>query len=208
MNALHQILLATVLVLHSGDRIVVEGEVQEANGVVTFRSAGVLYSLPASEIASRTDSDAVSNAPASPVRRLRVSSAERDRLLNELAGNRGGTPPAPPPELVLPTDAELAQRKRDEWSWRREARMHEETLRRAKEELQLLEEKVARLEDEIRTLTNRGFKPRQFTWQTTQLAYTIELIPAARLEVTRAERALAQFREDARRLGVLPGWLR
>jgi len=37
---------------------------------------------------------------------------------------------------------------------------------------------------------------------------TLDQIPAAELEVTRAERANAQFRDDARKQGILPGWLR
>ena len=35
-----------------------------------------------------------------------------------------------------------------------------------------------------------------------------EIFPAADVDVQRAQRAYDQFREDARRQGVLPGWLR
>jgi hypothetical protein len=88
------------------------------------------------------------------------------------------------------------------------SRDHEESLRRAYEDLELLEETILQLQGEIRTFTNLGYKPHQFTYQATRLARAREQIPFARLEITRAERALAQFREDARREGILPGWLR
>ena len=37
---------------------------------------------------------------------------------------------------------------------------------------------------------------------------TLEAIPSAQLEVQRAEREYDQFRDEARRRGVIPGWLR
>lgn len=214
MNAL--ILLLTVatstLVLRSGDRITVEGDLREANGVVMFRMNGQLYSVPASEIALRTNAVEV-ETEAEKIRRLKVSTEERDRRLRELEQNHTGTPasreqlhitPAPPP----PTDAERAEEKREEQTWRRMAREHEESVRRAQEELELLETRIETLKNEIRTFTSLGFKPDQFSYQTSRLILTQERLPAARLEIARAERALAQFREDARRDGVLPGWLR
>ena len=42
----------------------------------------------------------------------------------------------------------------------------------------------------------------------TQLAYAEDSIPNAALSVQRAQRAYDQFRDDARRQGVMPGWLR
>lgn len=214
MNTL--ILLLTVatstLVLRSGDRIAVEGAIREENGVVMFRMNGLLYSVPASEIALRTNEVEV-ETEAEKIRRLKVSTEERDRRLRELEQNHTGTPasreqlhiqPAPPP----PTDAERAEQRREEQTWRRMAREHEESVRRAQEELQLLEERIESLKNEIRTFTSLGFKPNQFSYQTSRLILTQERLPAARLEIARAERALAQFREDARRDGVLPGWLR
>jgi hypothetical protein len=149
---------------------------------------------------------------AEEIRRLKVSAEERDRLLRELEKNHQGKPipadqvfpPAPPP----PTRVEIEEKKRDEQAWRRMSRDYEESLRRAHEELNLIEERIARLQSEIRTFIGLGFEPRQFTYQTSRLVQAREEIPAARLEIARAERALAQFREDARREGILPGWLR
>jgi len=43
---------------------------------------------------------------------------------------------------------------------------------------------------------------------TSQLGLAREQIPLARLEVSRAQRALDQFLDDARKQAILPGWLR
>ena len=209
-------LATSVLVLRSGDRIGVDGPIREERGVVTFRSSsnGLLYSVPLSEIdevATRA-AEVASEKEADEVRRLKVSAEERDRLLRELEKNHEGQPIPPdqvlPPLPPPPSRTEVEQTRRDERAWRQMAREHEEIVRRAYEELELLEDRINQLQNEIRILTFRGFEPRQFTYQTTQLAFTREQIPAAHLEIRRAERALEQFREDARREGILPGWLR
>ena len=212
MNAL--VLLLTIatstLVLRSGDRIPVEGPVREADGVVTFRSGGLLYSIPASEIETRAD--APEPAPAEEKKPLKLPPSERDRLLRELERNHSGTPaPRSQTHPVLPpaqTKAEAAQEKREEWEWRRMSRGYDEGVRRAEEELELLETRIQQLQHDIRTFVSLGFRPSQFTYQTSQLVHAKEQLPYARLEVQRAERARDEFREDARRQGVLPGWLR
>jgi hypothetical protein len=218
MNALVLLLVATsTLVLRSGDRIPVEGTPVLKESVYTFRSAGKLYSLPASEV-DRVDTEAPpadvvvtpEDRKAAPVRRRAVSEEERRRLLAELEKNHSGTstaqaPPTLPPP---PTHAEAQETKREQAEWRREARSHEEAIRRATEELQLLETRVADLQSKIYALVGLGYKPSQFTYDSAQLQQTIDQLPYARLEVTRANRAFEQFREDARRDGVLPGWLR
>ncbi|MEO6487276.1 MAG: hypothetical protein ABIO78_04935 [Thermoanaerobaculia bacterium] len=81
-------------------------------------------------------------------------------------------------------------------------------MRRAKEQLQLLLERARQLEFEISGLLSLGYRPRDFTYQTTELARTREQIPDAELAVTQAQRVYDQFRDDARRQGILPGWLR
>jgi hypothetical protein len=220
MNALVLLLaLTSTLVLRSGDRIAVEGKPVEKDGVVTFRSGGLLYSLPATEV-ERIESETAGEKSEKPdktekkelPRRKPVSKEERDRLLAELERNHGGTPPPPnqaPPRLAPPpTREEVKETSREESQWRHEARAHEEAVRRANEELELLESRVAELRQKILSFVSLGYKPSQFTYDTTQLQRTIEQIPYARLEVTRAIRANEQFREDARREGVLPGWLR
>ena len=72
----------------------------------------------------------------------------------------------------------------------------------------MLLDRAEQLRSEISGLISLGWKPASFTYQTTLLAYTEEAIPAAELAVTRAQRLYDQFREDARRMGIMPGWLR
>lgn len=209
MNSLLLVLTLTssVLVLQSGDRIAVEGDLTERDGVYTFRNGGALYSVRTSEVL-RIETT-VSDVEEKPVKKLRLSEEERKRLIEELEKNHGGTPPPPQRLLDQPSPAPPPQPTGPgESEWRSRARMHEEDLRRAHEDLELLERRIEGLRDEILGLLNLGYRPRQFTWQTTQLARAEEQLPYARLEVRRAERALAQFKEDARRAGVLPGWLR
>lgn len=201
-------LSTSTIVLRSGDRIAAEGPVTSADGVVTFRSAGLLYSVPSSEVEQiRNDAGSGGNLP---VRRLRVSEEERKRLIAALESNHAGTPAPPraPSRTPVEVTPEPEERKADEAWWRSQARAHEESVRRAHEEVELLESRAVQLEDQIRTFLILGYVPRHFTYQTTQLELTREQIPYARLEVTRAERVWQQFREDARRAGVLPGWLR
>ena len=216
---------ATTLVLRSGQRIAIDGPVREENGRVVFRAVGgALYSIAASDIDLKQTRSATSQPPAQPqpessrnVRneervKLRVTEAERQRLLRELEQNHSGQPA---PEQILlsrppepPTRAETEAQTKDEWNWRLRARSYEEGVRRAKENLELLERRVAELRSRISGFLSLGYKPSQFTYDTAVLQTTMEQIPYAELEVTRAQREYDQFREDARRQGVMPGWLR
>jgi hypothetical protein len=202
-----------ILVLRDGTRIDVDGSVRQEDGRVVFRHAGVLYSLPGSQV----DFDATRAAAANVTvvrgdedrMKFKVSRAERERLLRELEQNHNGTPSTTTEGLrVFPASPEAATNSQEEWSWRRESRGYEEAVRRAKEELQMLYDRADSLKQRIVTLSSLGYKPGQFTYETSQLEVTYEEIPRAQLEVDRAQRALDQFRDDARRLGVLPGWLR
>ncbi|HEX2832058.1 MAG TPA: hypothetical protein VHW00_03535 [Thermoanaerobaculia bacterium] len=226
MNAilLLVVLTTSTLVLRSGDRIDVDGPIQEKNGVITFKSEGRLYSMPLEEIdveASNKADDAIAAEEAEAkaiaeeeerMRKLRVSPEERKRLFEELAKNHNGTP-APKQRLLeepVPSKSaeQVAGEKRDEWSWRREARSYEDAVTRAKEELALLEARIEELQSQISGFLSQGFKPSQFTYQTTQLERTKAQIPRAQLELQRAQRELDRFREDARKQGIMPGWLR
>lgn len=211
----------TTLVLRSGERLDVEGEVRHENGVVVFRTAGgQLYSLPLDELdleASRAASqpakaDASKPAPAPRKKLSRLSDAERKRLIDELQRNHAGTPASPQQTTITvpppKTADEIKQEKTEEWQWRRQAREHEETIRRTQENVAMLRQTAERLRAEIATLIALGFKPSQFSYQTTRLEQTQEQIPWAELEVQRAERQYAEFRDDARKQGILPGWLR
>lgn len=219
MNLLTPILLITALsiptntlVLRSGHRIDVDGSVRQEEGRILFRSAGALYSVPIEEVdLDATRAAGVPTSLSTATRgRLRVSAEEKERLLRELEQNHNGTA-APANALDVtpgPTPSERRQATDDEWSWRHQARAYEENVRRAQESLDLLCDKAAALRAHIAGLLSLGYKPSQFSYDTTQLAYTIEAIPQAELEVQRAQRLFDQFRDDARRQGVTPGWTR
>lgn len=208
--------VTSVLVLRSGHQIEVDGPVREQNGQIVFRTPdGRLFSIAKAEIDEKATAAAAadrSDADAPRPRKLKVSAEERDRLLRELSENHTGTPP--PPQRLLetpppaPTPSEVREESREEWRWRQEARAYEENVRRAEETLQLLRERVAQLRSEIQGFLSLGYRPNQFSYQTTQLHRTMEQIPAAELAVRQAQRALEQFKDDARRQGILPGWLR
>lgn len=206
------LIVASTLVLRSGERIAIEGPVTQQNGVVIFRSGGALYSMPAREVdelATRAANDTGEDVQKSP-RRLRVTAAERERLLRDLERNHGGGAPVEfkVPEGPPAREPSAPAADPDEWNWRQRARGYEESVRQATENLDMLLNRADQLRAEIRGLIALGWKPQSFTYQTTQLAYTEEAIPGAELTVTRAQRAYDQFREDARRMGIMPGWLR
>ena len=201
------------LILRDGARFDVDGPVKVENGQVIFRVAGTLYSVPADEVdlmAMRVTSTPLNPLKSAERTRLRVAETERNRLLRELEQNHEGKP-APAEAFRIPPGPTPEQREQatdDEWSWRRQARSYEEGIRRAQENVELLQDRADQLKAHIASLLSLGYKPNQFSYETTQLAYTIEAIPSAQLEVQRAERAYDQFRDEARRRGVMPGWLR
>jgi len=218
MNLLPILLLTlttSTLLLRSGDRITTDGAVRQENGVVMFRSGGTLYSLPAAEVERIEDGERGATGgerAAAPQTKLRVSEEDRKRLLAELEQNHAGTT-APPQQRVetlppAPTAAQQQGSEENEWEWRRQALAYEESIRRAKEDLQLLETRAHDVQQKIFQLIALGYKPQSFTYDSSVLQITLDQMPAARLEVTRAERAYAEFREEARRRGVMPGWLR
>jgi hypothetical protein len=200
----------TTLILHNGTRFDVDGPIREEQDRVIFRTGGSLYSIPLGDV----DLDATRAAVTKMVivtndgdRKLKVSAAERDRLLRELEQNHSGKPAE---ELKLEKVAEPreAPDKGDEWSWRAAARAHEEAVRRAKENVDLLRDRAEALKHQIEQFFAIGYRPNQFTYQSSELQLTLDQIPAAELEVTRAQRDFDQFREDARKQGIMPGWLR
>jgi hypothetical protein len=223
-TSLPQPILSTTLILRDGTRFEVNGPIREERGRIIFRS-GTLYSIPVAEVdleATRAAlTKTVREVDAEPThaavtksviatdqdRKLKVSAAERDRLLHELEQNHSGGP-VQAVNLEKVVEPRESPDKGDEWSWRYAARAHEEAILRAKEELALLRNRAEMLKRQIEQFVALGYRPNQFTYQSSELQVTIDQIPAAELEVTRAERANAQFREDARKQGILPGWLR
>jgi hypothetical protein len=225
------------LVLGSGERFAVRADVRIEEGLVVFRTdSGSLYSIPLSEIdLPRTEAanemPRRAQAPAGPKRsadqarvdleqlladrslsgrQIVVSEEEKRRLIEEAQKSRG-TPgePAPLPKFDESGSTSSAERaSRDEWYWREKSRAHHDRVERARENLELIVERERRLQDEILGLLSLGYKPDQFNLQVLQLAHARDSIPRAQLDLQRAERELARFKDDARRQGILPGWLR
>src|SRR5436190_463952 len=218
MHVLAHLLLLTVLtipantlVLRNGHRINVDGgTVDVKEGQVLFHSGGSLYSVPILEVDLDATTQEQTPAAVQTERsgRLRVSAEEKQRLLKQLEDNHSGSPGLPA-ELHLspgPSQQEVDQTNQAEWSWRNQAHAYEEAIRQAQEHLDLLRDKAAALQAHISGLLSLGYRPVQFSWDTTVLAYTLEAIPYAELDVQRVQRQYDQFREDARRMGVMPGW--
>ena len=218
MNAIASLFVVTAmlistptLVLKSGKRIAVDAPVRVENERVLFRSNQTLYVVPSSDVdfeATRAAGMPVVEATPEPAK-LKVSAADRQKLLRDLEKNHQGVP-ATKEQMSIPDAPKKAAQgpSGDEWSWRRSARAFEEEVRHARENLELLRTRADELRSQITSFLSQGYNPGQFSYQTTQLARVEEQIPHAELEVRRAERAQAQFLDDARRQGVLPGWLR
>ena len=203
-------ILTTTLILRNGTHFDVEGPIREEQSRIIFRTSGSLYSIPLADVDLDATRAAVTKAVVATNdtdKKLRVSAAERDRLLRELEQNHSGKP-APEIKLEKVPEAREPEEKGDEWSWRTAARAHEEAVRRAKEEVELLRTRAETLKRQIEQFFSRGYRANQFTYQSSELQVTLDRIPAAELEVKRAQRANDQFREDARRQGIMPGWLR
>jgi hypothetical protein len=207
--SLPQPILTTTLILRNGTRFDVQGPIREERGRIIFRS-GTLYSIPVAEVdmdATRAAVTATVFATVDQDRKLKVSAAERDRLLRELEQNHSGGP-VQALSLEKVVEPHESANSGDEWSWRNAARAHEEAVRRAKENVALLRDRAEMLKHQIEQFVSLGYRSNQFTYQSSELQVTLDQIPAAELEVTRAERANAQFRDDARKQGIMPGWLR
>ncbi len=221
MNLIASLLIITALsiptptlVLKTGKHIAVDGPVRLESGIVLFRSGGSYYSVPADEVdldATRGPGSSVTVTAAEEKNKLRVTSSQRERLLRDLEQNHTGTP-APKEQTTIPDAPRRAESdsapKGDEWQWKNSARAYEEEVRRAREQLELLARRREELRLQISGFLSQGYKPGQFSYQTTVLASVEEQIPQAELEVQRAERSHRQFLDDARRQGVMPGWLR
>lgn len=212
--------ITTTLILRNGTQFVVNGPIREEQSRVIFRTAGALYSIPMSDV----DLDATRAAVTKAVvtndgdKKLKVSTTERDRLLHELEQNHSGKASASGSgPRIEHREAETgasesretaAPPKGDEWSWRTAARAHEEAIRQAKENVELLRSRSDALKRQIAQFFALGYRSNQFSYQSSELQITLDQLPGAELEVTRAQRANDQFRDDARRQGIMPGWLR
>jgi hypothetical protein len=204
--------ITTTLILRNGTQFEVEGPIREERARIIFRTSGRLYSIPLADVDMEATRAAVTKAvvvTSDSGKKLKVSAPERDRLLRELEQNHTGKPSSTATADRLPEAREAAAPANgDEWSWRTAARAHEEAIRRAKEDVELLRTRASALKHQIEQFFALGYRANQFTYQSSELEITQQQLPAAELEVTRAQRENDQFREDARKQGVMPGWLR
>lgn len=214
MNIATLFLLST-LVLRSGHHIDIDGPWHEDHGRILFRTAdGTLYSVPKDEVDLET-TRAMSVPPIVAVpagndrAKLKVSEEEKKRLIAALEENHTGVPATQRTLGVemVPADEPRADNG-DEWTWRNRARDYEERIRQARENRDLIASRIDALRGHIASLVSLGYRPWQFSYDSTTLQALLEQLPLAELEIKRAERAYAQFRDDARRMGILPGWLR
>jgi hypothetical protein len=212
------------LVLRSGVTIPVSGRITEVGQTLIFRSNGTLYSIRNSEVdfelTNRLAEESLRpKKEESNVAALKVSAEERDRLLKELEKSRAAAPsiaslaqqrPTPPAtrELVVPERRAAADTKDEERYWRHRSKSYEENLRQRQEDLDFLRKKEQRLEDDILGFLSLGYKPNQFSYQVRELERAREDQERAELELRRAQRQLEEFQDEARREGILPGWLR
>ena len=217
------LLLAATLVLRSGDRLPLDAPAKQANGKVTFRSGGTLYSLPAEEVA-RIEEDTKSTTgntkwrtgnPACPDRqdclsstqpavRLKVSDEERKRLIEKLEKNHSGT--APEPIAALPDEPKTSSAAKADAAnaYRERERTYEAAIETAKQNLAAAEEQAAALERKIISLIGMGYDPDSFTYDSMQLERARAAIPRARAEIERAEKTFVEFKEAARKSGLRP----
>jgi hypothetical protein len=204
--------ITTTLILRNGTRFEVDGPIREEQARIIFRTGGALYSIPMTDVDLEATRAAVTKAIVATNdagKKLKVSAPERDRLLRELQQNHSGkTASVPGPDRQPEARDEVETTRGDEWSWRGAARAHEEAVLRAKENVELLRTRAEALKQQITQFFALGYRANQFTYQSSELEITRDQLPAAELEVTRAQRANDQFRDDARRQGITPGWLR
>ena len=156
MNFLASLLLLTALtiptptlVLKTGKRFAVDGSISVKENIVLFRSGGSLYSVPSEEVdfeATRAAATTVTVTPVDETSKLKVTAAERERLLRDLEQNHAGTPASKEQTELASAPVPPSNRsKEDEWSWRTSAREYEENVRRAREQLDLLLRREAEL---------------------------------------------------------------
>jgi len=196
-----------MLVLRDGSRIEAAGRIERQGSRITFRNrAGVLYSIPESEVDREisVDQGAWSNAtifvtpgeahvpvekPPSLTEVARPRLNDKERLLHEIEQNHSGVaaPPQAREEPLPPMESGTATlRNPEEWTWRREARSYQEAVRRAEEDLAMLEGRERKLQDEILTLTSFGYRARQLSYQISELGRVREQLEPARLDLARA----------------------
>jgi hypothetical protein len=208
-----------VLMLRSGERVEIVGDLKRDGDRVVFRSrSGTLYSIPASEIDEKaTDAAAEATSPkdekAPLPKRLKGDEATKRRLLSELSKSRGTpSPPAPAVAASKPSSPDEAAKEKaladEEETWRRDARALDNQVEDAEQRIRDLSERERELNDGILSLLAMGHPQEHLGLQVRELQDTKSYLEQAKKELERVTRERAAFQDDARRRGILPGWLR
>jgi hypothetical protein len=216
------------IVLRSGAVMNVTEVVRLERGRVIVAGAdGALFSIRLSDIdVEATDArlqadgkpDGTRDAPRQPAtderedlpRKLPVSEDEKRRILAEMEkrSHTGRASPQPTYAEEEP-DLKVAVRgKSDEEEWRRRSRAHRDAVERAQRELDLAIRQERQLNDVVLFLAGRSGDASNYGYLVHQLQDVRSMIPRLRISLEQAERAWQRFQDDARRQGVLPGWLR
>lgn len=211
-----------VLILQSGHRIEIQGDVIEQRGKAVFRNLnGVAYSLPISEIdidatlgrsSATGDSSTKPEAAEVSSKKIKVSEEEKKALLEKLSQNHSGQAPseseaAPSTDRPAPGSVRSERGGGDEDSWRQRARNARENVRAAQDRLQTLEDQEQRLELQVRALMGMS-DTEGFASLVRQLEDTRTMSGQARDRVAAAQRDMLALEEEARVKDILPGWLR
>jgi len=212
-----------VLILKSGHRIEIQGDVLEQRDRAVFRNlSGVTYSLPLAEIdmkatlgksipaAEQSESSEESEKSS---KKIKVSEKEKNELLEKLSRNHSGqAPPTPatpyPSRTPVPESTTERRNSGEEDVWRDRARNARDRVRAAEDRLQTLVEQEERLEMQVRALMGVSGGTEGFALLVNQLEDTRSLVGYARDGVADAQRALTSLHEEARVKDILPGWLR
>jgi hypothetical protein len=216
------------IVLRSGAVMNVTEVVRLERGRVIFAGAdGALFSIRLSDIdVEATDArlqaggkpGAAGDAPGQSAseegeylrRRLPVSEEEKRRILAEMEARSHTGRAAPQPAYEEPEpDLRVAIRgKTDEEEWRRRSRAHRDAVERVQRELDLAIRQERQLNDVVLFLAGRSQDASNYGYLVHQLQDVRSMIPRIRISLEQAEQAWQRFQDDARRQGVLPGWLR
>ncbi|MHB0970464.1 MAG: hypothetical protein ACYC7A_17910 [Thermoanaerobaculia bacterium] len=209
-----------VLVLRTGERIAISGEPRRDGDTIVFRSrSGALYSIAASDVDEKATLAAAETLQDTSTRsvlpkRLKGDAATKKRLLADLSKSRGtpvAPPPLPPPSAPGDAAADAAKEKAlaaEEETWRRNARALDERVASAEARVEYLAEREKAVNDEILAMLALGHPQEHLGLQVRDLQDTKSFLEQARRDLEAAKQERARFQDDARRQGILPGWLR
>ncbi|MDX1583553.1 MAG: hypothetical protein R3338_08135 [Thermoanaerobaculia bacterium] len=213
------------IVLLNGAVIEVEELVRVERGRLIYADADdVLYSVRLTDVdVEATDARLPANrrdpvperahraeAVGSPLPgKLPVSEEEKQRILEEME-SRNHTGRSSPPAIaeLEPDREESVEGETDEWKWRSQARRFDRALEEAKQRLEAAKQRERELNDLLLFFAGSTGDATNYSYLAYQLSDLRSLIPRLETAVRNAEKARAQFLNDARRQGIPPGWLR